>query len=140
MTTAEATCRPQPYGHADNADNALPNMHPMAEMRTAIEFGRLIAQPHRRELVAEGQSMKLGGRAFDVLMALASPSGVSPRLRVVRFRRRVASRASIRAMALPTAEGVIPRRSAARVKLPVSTAWVKGRRPWRLPGSIMTIG
>src|ERR1700733_9046737 len=75
MTTAEATCRPQPPGHADKADDTLPNIHPTAEMRTAIEFGRFIVQPHRRELVAEGQSLRLGGRAFDVLMALIEAGG-----------------------------------------------------------------
>jgi hypothetical protein len=42
-------------------------------------------------------------------------------------------------IALPMAEAVTPRRSAARVKLPVSAACVKGRMPWRLPSSIMVL-
>src|SRR6202049_3238491 len=41
----------------------------------AIEFGRFSVLPHRRELLAEGRSLGLGGRAFDVLMALIEASG-----------------------------------------------------------------
>ena len=41
----------------------------------AIEFGRFSVLPHRRELLAEGRSLELGGRAFDVLMALIEASG-----------------------------------------------------------------
>jgi DNA-binding winged helix-turn-helix (wHTH) protein len=41
----------------------------------AIEFGRFRILPHRRELLAEGQPMELGGRAFDVLMVLIEASG-----------------------------------------------------------------
>ena len=41
-----------------------------AETPAAIEFGRFRILPHRRELLAEGRSVELGGRAFDVLMAL----------------------------------------------------------------------
>src|SRR6266446_6871834 len=42
---------------------------------TAIEFGRFRILPHRRELLAEGRPLDLGGRAFDVLMALIEASG-----------------------------------------------------------------
>src|ERR1700686_313435 len=41
----------------------------------AIEFGRFSVLPHRRELRAEGRPLELGGRAFDVLMALIEASG-----------------------------------------------------------------
>src|SRR6267378_2486849 len=41
----------------------------------AIEFGRFSVLPHRRELLAEGRPLDLGGRAFDVLMALIEASG-----------------------------------------------------------------
>src|SRR5947208_1526573 len=41
----------------------------------AIEFGRFRILPHRRELLAEGRPLDLGGRAFDVLMALIEASG-----------------------------------------------------------------
>jgi predicted ATPase/DNA-binding winged helix-turn-helix (wHTH) protein len=90
MTIAEATCRAPttlpdglrtqhdispPSGHADKADNALTNMDPVSEARTAIEFGRFSVWPRRRELVAEGRPMELGGRAFDVLMALIEARG-----------------------------------------------------------------
>jgi predicted ATPase/DNA-binding winged helix-turn-helix (wHTH) protein len=42
---------------------------------TAIEFGRFRILPHRREFLAEDRPMELGGRAFDVLMALIEASG-----------------------------------------------------------------
>jgi DNA-binding winged helix-turn-helix (wHTH) protein len=41
----------------------------------AIEFGRFSVLPHRREFLAEGRPVDLGGRAFDVLMALIEASG-----------------------------------------------------------------
>src|SRR5260221_261128 len=41
----------------------------------AIEFGRFRVFPHRRELLAAGQPIHLGGRAFDVLMALIEGQG-----------------------------------------------------------------
>src|SRR6266404_4703686 len=41
----------------------------------AIEFGRFRVLPHRRELLAESRPLDLGGRAFDVLMALIGSSG-----------------------------------------------------------------
>jgi len=47
-----------------------------AETPAAIEFGRFAVLPHRRELLAEGRPVELGGRAFDVLMALIEASGV----------------------------------------------------------------
>jgi hypothetical protein len=34
-----------------------------------IEFGCFKVLPHRRELLADGQPVKIGGRAFDVLLA-----------------------------------------------------------------------
>src|ERR1700737_2378280 len=40
-----------------------------------IEFGRFSVLPRRREVLAEGQPRALGGRAFDVLMALIEASG-----------------------------------------------------------------
>jgi predicted ATPase/DNA-binding winged helix-turn-helix (wHTH) protein len=50
-------------------------MDPVSETPTAIEFGRFSVLPHRREVLAEGRPMELGGRAFDVLMALIEASG-----------------------------------------------------------------
>jgi DNA-binding winged helix-turn-helix (wHTH) protein len=35
--------------------------------------------PHRRELLAEGRLVDLGGRAFDVLMVLIEASGALSR-------------------------------------------------------------
>src|SRR6266478_1691408 len=46
-----------------------------AQAPAAIEFGRFSVLPHHRELLAEGQPLDLGGRAFDVLMALIEASG-----------------------------------------------------------------
>src|SRR5712672_3181318 len=47
----------------------------LAPAPAAIEFGRFRILPHRRELLAEGRPVELGGRAFDVLMALIQASG-----------------------------------------------------------------
>src|SRR5258705_5396620 len=46
-----------------------------AETPAAIEFSRFSVLPHRRELLAEGRPLDLGGRAFDVLMVLIEASG-----------------------------------------------------------------
>jgi DNA-binding winged helix-turn-helix (wHTH) protein len=35
-----------------------------------IEFGHFSILPHRRQLLAQGRPIRLGGRAFDLLMAL----------------------------------------------------------------------
>jgi TolB-like protein/DNA-binding winged helix-turn-helix (wHTH) protein len=40
-----------------------------------VEFGRFRVVPHRRELLADGRAIKLGGRDFDVLMVLIEASG-----------------------------------------------------------------
>ena len=40
-----------------------------------IEFGHFSIFPHRRQLFADGRPIRLGGRAFDVLMALIEASG-----------------------------------------------------------------
>ncbi|MEJ0028395.1 MAG: winged helix-turn-helix domain-containing protein [Rhizomicrobium sp.] len=40
-----------------------------------FEFGRFKVLPHRRELLADGKPIELGGRAFDVLMVLLEASG-----------------------------------------------------------------
>jgi predicted ATPase/DNA-binding winged helix-turn-helix (wHTH) protein len=47
----------------------------VAEPLASIAFGRFRLLPHRRELVADGQLVKLGGRAFDVLMAMIEARG-----------------------------------------------------------------
>src|SRR5260221_4403395 len=46
-----------------------------AQAPAAIEFGRFQVLPHRRELLAEGRPLELGGRALDGLMALIEASG-----------------------------------------------------------------
>src|SRR5262249_13865264 len=40
-----------------------------------IEFGRFSILPHRRQLLAEGRPVRLGGRAFDLLLALLEAPG-----------------------------------------------------------------
>jgi branched-chain amino acid transport system substrate-binding protein len=46
-----------------------------SDLRASVEFGRFRVVPHRRELLADGQPAKLGGRAFDVLMTLIEARG-----------------------------------------------------------------
>jgi predicted ATPase/DNA-binding winged helix-turn-helix (wHTH) protein len=50
-------------------------MDPASEPTAGVAFGRFRVLPHRRELLAEGRPIKLGGRAFDVLMALIEARG-----------------------------------------------------------------
>ena len=50
-------------------------MHPASEGPTAIDFGRFRVLPHRRELLVDARPVELGGRAFDVLMALLEARG-----------------------------------------------------------------
>src|ERR1700741_2205534 len=40
-----------------------------------VEFGRFRLLPHRRELRADGVSVELGSRAFDILMVLTEARG-----------------------------------------------------------------
>jgi DNA-binding winged helix-turn-helix (wHTH) protein len=50
-------------------------MHPVSEAPAGIAFGRFLLFPHRRELLADSRPVRLGGRAFDVLMALIEARG-----------------------------------------------------------------
>ena len=50
-------------------------MDPIPETAAGIAFGRFEVFPHRRELLADGQPLNLGGRAYDVLMALIEARG-----------------------------------------------------------------
>ncbi|HZB90048.1 MAG TPA: winged helix-turn-helix domain-containing protein, partial [Stellaceae bacterium] len=50
-------------------------MDPSPEIRASVAFGRFRVVPHRRELLAGDRPLKLGGRAFDVLMALIEARG-----------------------------------------------------------------
>src|SRR6266436_8110130 len=47
-----------------------------SETPAIIEFGCFRIVPHRRELLADGRPIRLGGRTFDVLMALIEGQGV----------------------------------------------------------------
>src|SRR2546421_2579765 len=46
-----------------------------ADRSQTIEFGRFTVISHRRELLADGRPIELGGRAFDTLMALLDARG-----------------------------------------------------------------
>jgi TolB-like protein len=48
---------------------------PVSEAPASVEFGRFRILPLRREVLADGRPIELGGRAFDVLMALIGASG-----------------------------------------------------------------
>src|SRR5216110_661069 len=47
----------------------------MPDAPVIVEFGRFRVVPHRRELLADGRPIKLGGRDFDALMALIEATG-----------------------------------------------------------------
>ena len=46
-----------------------------SETPASVAFGRFRISPHRRELLDDGRPVKLGGRAFDILMALIDARG-----------------------------------------------------------------
>jgi hypothetical protein len=50
-------------------------MDPAPNPLATAAFGRFQVVPHRRELLADGKPLKLGGRAFDVLMTLIETPG-----------------------------------------------------------------
>src|SRR6266851_5157115 len=50
-------------------------MAELPEHPATIEFGRFKVVRHRRELLADGRPVELGGRAFDTLMALIDARG-----------------------------------------------------------------
>src|ERR1700720_2996568 len=50
-------------------------MDPASEPPASVAFGPFLVLPHRRELLADSQPIKLGGRTFDVLMALIEARG-----------------------------------------------------------------
>ena len=46
-----------------------------SEASARFEFGRFRILPQRREVLADGRPMELGGRAFDVLVVLIEANG-----------------------------------------------------------------
>ena len=50
-------------------------MNSTSDLPLRLTFGRFRVFPERREVLADGQPIKLGGRAFDVLMALVEARG-----------------------------------------------------------------
>jgi DNA-binding winged helix-turn-helix (wHTH) protein len=53
----------------------IPLMVRQSDPPAIIEFGNFRIFPHRRQLLADGRPIPLGGRAFDVLTALIEASG-----------------------------------------------------------------
>jgi DNA-binding winged helix-turn-helix (wHTH) protein len=49
----------------------------IAGLPASIGFGRFRVLPHRREMIADGKPIKVGGRAFDILMALIEARGAA---------------------------------------------------------------
>jgi DNA-binding winged helix-turn-helix (wHTH) protein len=47
----------------------------VSEAPASIEFGRFRVLTYRREVLADGRPIELGGRAFDVLVALIEANG-----------------------------------------------------------------
>src|SRR6516225_9372920 len=47
----------------------------LSDPPASIEFGHFSIFPHRRQVFADGRPITLGGRAFDVLLALIEASG-----------------------------------------------------------------
>jgi DNA-binding response OmpR family regulator len=52
-------------------------MDPVSEAPASFEFGRFRILPQRREVLADGRPMELGGLAFDVLVVLIEANGPS---------------------------------------------------------------
>jgi DNA-binding winged helix-turn-helix (wHTH) protein len=50
-------------------------MDPASKTPARVAFGRFRVLPHRREVLADGSPVKLGGRAFDVLITLLEGPG-----------------------------------------------------------------
>ena len=50
-------------------------MDPVSEAPANFEFGGFRILPQRREVLADGRPLELGGRAFDVLVALIEANG-----------------------------------------------------------------
>jgi DNA-binding winged helix-turn-helix (wHTH) protein len=50
-------------------------MDPVPDAPASFEFGRFRILPQRREVLADGRLMELGGRAFDVLVVLIEAHG-----------------------------------------------------------------
>jgi predicted ATPase/DNA-binding winged helix-turn-helix (wHTH) protein len=51
-------------------------MNAVTNLPASVEVGRFRILPHRREIFAEGTPIKLGGRAFDILITLIEARGV----------------------------------------------------------------
>jgi predicted ATPase/DNA-binding winged helix-turn-helix (wHTH) protein len=71
---AEVTLCARSLPEVASAADAI-RMDPAVQPPACLAFGGFRVLPHRRELLADGQPIKLGGRAFDLLMALIEARG-----------------------------------------------------------------
>jgi len=82
-------------------------MEPESEAPASFEFGPFRMVPRRREIFAEGQPLELGGRAFDVLVALVEANGAvvgkGELMTRVLFAQSLAAAISSRAISVPAA-------------------------------------
>jgi DNA-binding winged helix-turn-helix (wHTH) protein len=67
------TLRPKPMGH--NSSPTVSHRASPALTDAAIEFGRFRMLPRERRLLADGEPIELGARAFDLLMVLIEADG-----------------------------------------------------------------
>ena len=64
-----------PVSEVIGRDDELVPLKPLSKAPASVAFGRFRVLPHRRELLADGQPIELGGRAFDLLLALIDARG-----------------------------------------------------------------
>ena len=73
-----ATAKAWPFEQARELKARIEKLEKAGRPKDApviFEFGRFRVVPHRRELLADGRPMKLGGREFDLLLALIEVPG-----------------------------------------------------------------
>ena len=76
VITAAPPVRPSSKNQIDSKSSTrLRRMDAVSETPASITFGRFRVLRHRRELLVDDRPIKLGGRAFDVLMALIETPG-----------------------------------------------------------------
>jgi DNA-binding winged helix-turn-helix (wHTH) protein len=64
------------YAPTHPGNRPTPSQRPdPTTVESIIEFGRFRVLPRRRELLADGQPIELGARAFDILLALIEANG-----------------------------------------------------------------
>ena len=75
MRQRAAGCRDVKKSEMCYGGPIIAGMDSASEIAASISFGSFRVSPQRRELLASGRQIKLGRRAFDVLMALIEARG-----------------------------------------------------------------